>query len=261
MQKSFVFSAVGLALAATGAQAQVQETARVLSSTPIIQQVAVPRQVCNNQPVAVQQPRTTGGAGSVIGAIAGGLLGNTIGGGSGRAAATVLGVVGGAVVGDNVQNNGGYNTSYQNVQQCSTQTYYENRTVGYNVTYEYGGREYTAQMAQDPGTSIRLQLTPIGAAPASQPPDYAYSQPQQQYQQPQQYQQQQPVIVNSTQVQPVMGIPGTVIYDSTYPVYPAYAPAPVYYGPAYPYYPPVGVSLNLGYSRGFYGHGHRGYRR
>ena len=255
MQKSFVFSAVGLALAATGAQAQVQETARVLSSTPIIQQVAVPRQVCNNQPVAVQQPRTTGGAGSVIGAIAGGLLGNTIGGGSGRAAATVLGVVGGAVVGDNVQNNGGYNTTYQNVQQCSTQTFYENRTVGYNVTYEYGGREYTAQMAQAPGPTIRLQLSPVGAAPANQPPDYAYSQPQQQYQQ------QQPVIVNSTQVQPVMGVPGTVIYDSTYPVY---APAPAYYGPAYPYYSPIGVSLNLGYSRGYGGHrhyGHRGYRR
>jgi uncharacterized protein YcfJ len=39
------------AVAATGAYAQ--ERGRVLSSTPITQQVAVPQQVCSDQPVAV----------------------------------------------------------------------------------------------------------------------------------------------------------------------------------------------------------------
>ena len=60
------------AVTATGAFAQ--ERGRVLSSTPITQQVAVPQQVCSDQPVAVA-PRSTG-AGAVVGAIAGGLLGN-----------------------------------------------------------------------------------------------------------------------------------------------------------------------------------------
>ena len=51
------------AVAATGAYAQ--ERGRVLSSTPITQQVAVPQQVCSDQPVAVA-PRPTG-AGAVVG--------------------------------------------------------------------------------------------------------------------------------------------------------------------------------------------------
>ncbi|RYF35853.1 MAG: glycine zipper 2TM domain-containing protein, partial [Comamonadaceae bacterium] len=123
-------------------QAPPADSGRVISSTPIVQQVAVPRQVCSQQPMVVQGPRSTSGAGSIIGAIAGGLLGNTIGHGGGRAAATALGVMGGALVGNSVEANG--SPAYaQNVQQCTTQTTYENRTVAYNVTYEYAGRQYT----------------------------------------------------------------------------------------------------------------------
>ena len=51
----------------------------------------------------------------------------------------------------------------QNVQQCSTQTSYENRTMGYDVVYEYAGREYSTQMPYDPGPTIRVQVTPLGA--------------------------------------------------------------------------------------------------
>jgi hypothetical protein len=56
------------------------------SATPIVQQVAIPRQVCTNETVYTGQ-RTTGG-GAVLGAIAGGAAGNAVGKGSGRAAAT-----------------------------------------------------------------------------------------------------------------------------------------------------------------------------
>ena len=146
MNKTFSICATA-ALAALGTGAQAQEiTGRVLSSTPVVQQVQVPRQICDNQPVAVQQPKS--GAGAAIGAIAGGAMGNAIGGGSGRAAATVLGLVGGAIVGDRVE---GGPVSVQNMQRCTTQTFYENRTVGYNVMYEYAGRQYTAQLPNDPG--------------------------------------------------------------------------------------------------------------
>lgn len=99
------------AIAASGAYAQ--EQGRVLSSTPITQQVAVPQQVCSDQPVAVA-PRSTG-AGAVVGAIAGGLLGNVVGGGSGRAAATGAGLIGGAMLGNQVEASGP--AQYQNVRQ------------------------------------------------------------------------------------------------------------------------------------------------
>ena len=112
------------------------DIARVISATPILQQVAVPHQVCSDQQVAVQQSKS--GAGAVVGAIVGGALGNAAGGhGAGRAAATVLGAVGGSVVGDRIE--GSAEPELRTVQQCSTQTVYENRAVAYNVVYEFAG--------------------------------------------------------------------------------------------------------------------------
>lgn len=208
--------------------------ARVISSTPVVQQVAVPRQVCSNEAVVVQAPRS--GAGALMGAIAGGAAGNAIGNGGGRAAATMIGLVGGAILGDRIE---GPNNQLQNVQQCSTQTFYENRASYFNVVYEYQGTQYTAQMPNDPGLHVRLKVTPVGAMePAPQP---FQAQPQTYYQ-PAPVQ--QPVYVQPV---PVMAAPV---------VYPAYYQRPYYA----PYYPPIGLSLNFGYSRGF-GGGHHGHGR
>lgn len=63
--------------------AAAHEVARVLSSTPVTQQIGVPRQACTTAANANAPP------------------------------------------------------------QCSTQTIYENRTVGYSVVYEYAGKQYT----------------------------------------------------------------------------------------------------------------------
>jgi len=142
-----------------------QDLARVISSVPVIQQVAVPRQVCTTQQVVVPGQRS--GAGAAMGAIAGGAIGNSIGEGGGRAAATLLGLVGGAMLGDRIE--GPSTSSVQNVQQCSTQTFYENRTIGYNVVYEYAGRQYQVQLPQDPGPTVRIQITPISELPAAVP--------------------------------------------------------------------------------------------
>ena len=73
--------------------AQAQEQGRVLSATPVVQQVGVPQQVCGNE--TVYSGNRTSGAGAVVGAIAGGAAGNAIGKGSGRAAATAIGLLGG----------------------------------------------------------------------------------------------------------------------------------------------------------------------
>ncbi len=144
-----------------------QEMGRVLSSTPVIAQVAQPRSVCNVEQVAVQPPKS--GAGALMGAIAGGAVGNSIGGGGGKAAATMIGIMGGAIVGDSIE--GAPAAQFQNVQRCHTQNFYENRTVAYNVVYEYAGKQYSVQMPNDPGPNIQLQVSPVGVVSQATTPE------------------------------------------------------------------------------------------
>lgn len=165
--KRVIAAALGLsALAGVWAQ----DMGRVLSSTPVVQQVAVPRQVCSNEQISYQGPNS--GAGALIGAIAGGALGNATGGrGAGRAAATAIGMVGGAVLGDRLEGPAPERTEI--VQRCGVQNFYENRTVGYNVVYEFGGRQYAVQMPNDPGPTIAVQVSPVGGGLAPQAPPVA----------------------------------------------------------------------------------------
>ena len=186
---------LSLAMAATSA-AFAEDMGRVLSAHPIIQQVAVPRKVCSNQQVEVQQQKS--GAGAAMGAIAGGAIGNSVGRGSGNAAATVLGIFGGAILGDRIE--GAPASRVENVQSCATQNFYENRTVGYNVTYEFGGRHYSVQMPNDPGPTIQLQVSPVGVqSQASYQGNVAVAQPE--------YQQQPMVIESRTVYQPYYEVP------------------------------------------------------
>lgn len=154
-----------LSVASTALMAQVgQDTGRVVSSTPIVTQVGVPRQVCTTEQVEVMQPKS--GAGAAMGAIAGGALANAATHGSGQAAATMIGIIGGAVIGDRIE--GPPTSQLQNVQRCATQTFYEARTTGYNVVYEYAGKHHSVQLPQDPGPTIALQVQPIGMVPQAQ---------------------------------------------------------------------------------------------
>ena len=142
-------------------QVQADEIGKVISSTPIIQQVAVPRQVCSNEQVVT--PSQKSGAGAAMGAIAGGAIGNSMGQGSGRAAATMLGIFGGAILGDKIEGPG--QAEVRNVQNCTQQMFYENRTMAYNVVYEFAGKQYSVQMPTDPGPTVRLQVTPVAPPP------------------------------------------------------------------------------------------------
>jgi uncharacterized protein YcfJ len=187
---------LSIAMAATAGAAFAEDVGRVLSAQPIIQQVAVPRKVCSNQQVEVQQQKS--GAGAAMGAIAGGAIGNSVGRGSGNAAATVLGIFGGAILGDRIE--GAPASRVENVQSCATQNFYENRTVGYNVTYEFGGRNYSVQMPNDPGPTIRLQVSPIGAqSQYTYQDNVAVAQPE--------YQQQPTIIESRTIYQPYYEVP------------------------------------------------------
>ncbi|MFM7332403.1 MAG: hypothetical protein ACKO1L_12235, partial [Brachymonas sp.] len=142
------------------AAAAAQEQGRVISTTPVIQQVAVPRQVCTTEQVSTTSQGNKSGGGALIGGVAGGAVGNAIGKGNGRAAATAIGIFGGAILGNHLEG-GKPETSTQNVQRCTQQTFYENKTTAYNVVYEFNGKQYQVQMPQDPGPFVQLSVTPV----------------------------------------------------------------------------------------------------
>ena len=146
-----------LLILALSSTAQAQEYARVISSTALQQQVAVTHEVCNTETVTLA-PRKSG-AGALLGAIAGGAIGNQLGRGFGNAVATVGGIAAGAAIGDRIEGEG---TPQQEQRQvCTPQTTYETHTLGYQVVYEYSGRQYSIQMPRDPGATLPIRVTPV----------------------------------------------------------------------------------------------------
>jgi hypothetical protein len=207
-------------LCLTAAWAQAQEVGQVISRTPVYQQVAVPRQTCIQTPAAAPAP--TSGGGAILGAIAGGLIGSQLGGRDSQGITAMAGAIGGAVLGNKVEGQGNPSTPQTT---CSTQTFYENRLVGFHVVYEFAGKQYNVQLPQDPGTTIPLQITPLNA-PRSQAPADAT------------------VISSRPIITTVVTEPNVVYVPST----------------VYRTYPPVYTNINLGWGwQGGYGgprHGH-----
>ena len=214
---------------------QAQEVGRVISSTPMVSQVSVPRQVCVQEVVQVQNaaPATTG-AGALMGGIAGGAMGNAVGQGSGRAAATMIGILGGVILGNSIEGGGAAQaaTSQQTVNRCTTQNVLENRTTGYQVVYEYAGKQYSVQLPQDPGPTIALQVTP--AVTAQLPAQTV-----------------QPVAQSGQDVQPQ---PTIITQASPAVVYTS--PQVVYVNPPVVYFPPL-FSTSFVF-RGGWGYSHYG---
>lgn len=140
----------------------------VISSTQVVASVAVPQRQCSEEQ-RVYPPRSSG-AGALIGAIAGAAIGSSIGAGAGQAAATGLGLVAGSVIGDRIETEG-TPAPTQIVQRCRTVTRLEQRSVGYDVVYEYQGVQRTARLAQEPGERIALEVAPVGQVP---PPPRGY---------------------------------------------------------------------------------------
>jgi uncharacterized protein YcfJ len=161
-----LLAAAGVTLAQPG---QTNAFGVVISATPVVQQVTVPKQICTTTTVQTLQP--TGG-GALIGAVIGGALGNQFGRGQGRAVATAVGALGGGIVGNQIEAQ-----NYPS-QSCHTQNTVENRTVAQTVLYEYAGQRYTVQMPAEgnfrPGTHIELQVQ----APVAPVQTVTYASPQ-----------------------------------------------------------------------------------
>jgi uncharacterized protein YcfJ len=128
--------------------------ARVLRAVPVREAVNGPQQECWTE--------STGGAsgnqaaGALIGGIAGGLIGHQIGSGSGNTAATIAGTIGGAAVGNEVARR---NSGERVVERCRTVGGYDERVVGYDVTYRFQGREFNTRLPYDPGPDMPVNVT------------------------------------------------------------------------------------------------------
>ena len=62
---------------------------------------------------------------------------------------------------DSVTVAGGYHKISEGGERCRTETNWRDtdRVMGYEVTYRYGGREYTTRMDHDPGDRMRIRVT------------------------------------------------------------------------------------------------------
>ncbi|SFV11923.1 glycine zipper 2TM domain-containing protein [Pseudoduganella namucuonensis] len=161
LQAKLIATALCLGSVSMAQAADFEDYGRVVRVQPQVEQVNRPRQECRTEYVQVQQPAQRSAGGSIVGGIAGALLGNQIGGGSGRTAATAAGAIAGAVVGDRVDNQNAQpgGVTEQAVKQCRTVDHWESRTNGYEVTYDYRGRNYTSVLPYDPGQRIRLRVS------------------------------------------------------------------------------------------------------
>jgi uncharacterized protein YcfJ len=129
--------------------------ARVLSAVPIRERISAPREECWTE--YRDSSGVNRAAGAAIGGIAGGVIGHQFGSGSGNTAATIAGALGGALVGNEIaeRNRGGGRA----VERCRTVGDYEERVVGYDVTYRFQGHEFSSRMPYDPGAELPVHVT------------------------------------------------------------------------------------------------------
>lgn len=131
---------------------------RVVDARPIYRQVAidVPRESCRVRTVAHERRSGDSFAGTVVGGLVGAAIGHEIG--NGRGGATAVGGLIGASIGNDAASD--RRVSYRDEEVCRTQyrTEYENRIVGYDVTYRYNGRTYQTRTDRHPGDRIPVSV-------------------------------------------------------------------------------------------------------
>ena len=150
---------------------------------------------------------------------------------------------------------------------CRTVTNFEKRTIGYQVVYEYAGKQYTTQLAEEPGATVNLQISPAVTSRSPAAPAAAAGARAPIYEERWDADRDRPYRVlrttegfdadrDRTYSETVSVEPRYVERIYVSPGY--YAPSPYYYPPDYGYYgaplwPLLGLSIGI--SSGFRGHG------
>ena len=191
MRKTLIVAALASALApflpafADG----FNDSAAVLSATPVVDRVPVNREECWSEQRRGYEERTvtrqdTGqviGAGTVIGAIAGGVIGHQMGSSSGG---RDRGTAAGAVIGGDRAGPSSTEVEVERrpvtreVERCRTVQDVREVTAGFDVRYRYAGREFVTRMPYQPGRRIQIavDVRPVieGPPPPSGPAAPAY---------------------------------------------------------------------------------------
>ena len=192
--KNRIFAMAAAAVAGTFAVPALAESfgdqARVISARPVYERIPVAREECWNDRVRGYEERRvtrsdTGaaiGPGTVLGAVVGGVIGHQFGNSSGgRDRGTAAGAIVGGLVGNQIdrQNQDAPSSATEiertpvtrEVQRCRTVNEVRDATVGYDVRYEYRGREFVTRMSQDPGRflRVRVEVVPLEEAPEPRP--------------------------------------------------------------------------------------------
>ncbi|HET7401276.1 MAG TPA: glycine zipper 2TM domain-containing protein [Usitatibacter sp.] len=178
------------ALAAPAFAEPFGDRARVVSVHPVLERIPVSREECWNDHVRSYEDRQvtrtdTGasiGPGTVLGAVVGGVLGHQVGNGRGNTAATIAGAAVGGLAGNQYDRSNGappvQTTEVErvpverNVERCRTVQEVREATVGYDVRYDYNGRQFTTRLPNDPGRFIhvRVDVQPVVEEAAPPPP-------------------------------------------------------------------------------------------
>ncbi len=178
MNKILALSLAALAAAgaATAAAQSFPDRARVLSSHPVIERIPVDREECwNDRARGYEDQRVTRsdtgaaiGPGTVLGAIVGGVVGHQVGNGRGNDVATAAGAIAGGLVGNQIdrQNAGPPQRESEvervpverHVRRCRTVHELREATVGYQVRYEYHGRQFSTRVPREPGRFLPVEV-------------------------------------------------------------------------------------------------------
>jgi len=186
---AFALAGAGIAAASAAHAESFGDQARVISSRPVVEQIPVAREQCWNerqsgyvdQRVTRSDTGASIGAGTVLGAVVGGVIGHQFGNSSGgRDRGTAAGAIIGGLVGNQVDRDREGAPVEQvervpvdrTVERCRTVNEVREATVGYDVRYEYHGRQFMTRLPRDPGRMIpvRVDVQPVEPRYDAPPP-------------------------------------------------------------------------------------------
>jgi len=133
-----------------------RDIARVIESRPV-HEAANSKDECWNPRAGHYEEvrgenKTRIGKGAAIGAVAGGVIGHQTDSNIGTGVGAVLG----GIIGHQIEKrNNDDKQDDLDFSRCRTASTGDN-LVGYDVRYEYRGREYVARMDRDPGRTLRV---------------------------------------------------------------------------------------------------------
>lgn len=153
-------TALGAVAVSNGDLNPFGDYAEVVAVEPAFDEKRIPRQVCHQAMVERQVPPKDEKrvAGAVIGAAVGGAIGHQVGSGSGNTAATIAGAAAGGYAGSKIQKKmQESNTEMVAQERCETVYDTERTPAGFDVTWEFEGRQGVVRLDHDPGRRIPME--------------------------------------------------------------------------------------------------------